>query len=235
MSLNCVAQNWAQHSLQVWAHWGQAEGALSSLDLLATGPRGTSGHHSPPGHNSFASSWRRGEERRGEERRGEERRGEERRGEERRVFESIFFRELKGEIMIGGVVEGSGFFSNLYSSIPSCMKPARCFLQMMEMENTHLQNYQDAISGLVKKSGLNFCMVWLRMVPGDTCKFTSMAVLCKASNFMTLRTTVIRLSGVQAGCKSHVSLTTNTEPFKRFVCTAYGIAEDSGQNKSSCA
>lgn len=85
------------------------------------------------------------------------------------------------------------------------MKPARCFLQMMEMENTHLQNYQDAISGLVKKSGLNFCMVWLRMVPGDTCKFTSMAVLCKASNFMTLSTTVIRLSGVQAGCKSHLS------------------------------
>lgn len=74
------------------------------------------------------------------------------------------------------------------------------------MENSHLQSYQDAIPGLVKISGTNFCMVWLRMVPDDACKFTSMAVkLCKPSNFMTLNITVVRLSGVQAGCKSHLS------------------------------
>lgn len=62
------------------------------------------------------------------------------------------------------------------------------------------------IPGLVKKSSLHFSMVWLRMVPDYVCKFTSMVVkLGKPSNFMTLRTTVVRLSGVQADCKSHLS------------------------------
>lgn len=67
------------------------------------------------------------------------------------------------------VVEGNCLFVHLCSSIAFWYKTYK-------MENSHLQNHQELLPSLVNKNGLNFCIVWLRIMPDDSCMSSSMAV-----------------------------------------------------------